>query len=73
MESECNRRTHLLGPGRCAICTCSATMVRTARSCSGSMSEEENELTADTIQSGHLEGEPGAMRSASDVWLSKRN
>ena len=31
------------------------------------MPEEENELTADTIQSGHLEGEPGAMRSAGDV------
>jgi len=47
-------------------------MVRKARSCSGGMPEEESKLTADTIQSGHLEGEPGAMRSASDVWLSKR-
>jgi len=36
------------------------------------MPEEERELTADTIQSGHLEGEPGAMRSASDV-ICKRS
>jgi hypothetical protein len=42
-------------------------MVRKARSCSGGIPEEERELTADTIQSGHLEGELGAMRSASDV------
>ena len=67
VENECNSRTHLLGPGRCAVSTCSATMVRTARSCSGRMPEEENELTADTFQSGHLEGEPGVMRSAGDV------
>jgi hypothetical protein len=31
------------------------------------MPEEESELTADIIQSGRLEDEPGAMRSASDV------
>ena len=54
--------------------TSSATMVRSARSCSRCMPEEESELTVDIIQSGHLECEPGAMRSASDVWLrmSKR-
>ena len=67
VESECNSGTHLLGPGRCAVSTSSATMVRTARSCSGRMPEGENELTADAIQCGHLEGEPSAMRSAGDV------
>ena len=63
MESECNRRTHLLGARRCAVSTCSATIVRTAGSCSGRMPEEENELTADTIQSGHLEGKPSAVQA----------
>jgi hypothetical protein len=72
MESECNRRTHLLGPRRSAVSTSSATMVRKARSCSGGMPEDESEFTAETIQSGHLEGEPGAIRSASDV-ICKRS
>jgi hypothetical protein len=67
VDSECNRRTHSLGPRRSAVSTSSATMVRKARSCSGRMPEEESELTADTIQYGHLEGGPGAMQSVSDV------
>jgi hypothetical protein len=64
MQNDSNRRTHLLDPRRSAVSTTSATMIRKASSC---MPEEERELIADTIQSGHLEGEPGTMRSASDV------
>lgn len=61
------RGTHLLGPIKSAVSTSSATMARKSSKTSVGVPRLDRNSMVDTIQSGHVDGDPGAIFSANDV------